>query len=40
MSSSDADRPVVLTSVPSEPLAAVLIGRLESEGIGARCPVR
>ncbi|MBC8105235.1 MAG: hypothetical protein H7Z14_01500 [Anaerolineae bacterium] len=35
MSSPDADNPVVLTSVPSEPLAALLIGRLESEGIDA-----
>jgi len=35
MSSSDADKPVVLTSVPTEPLAALLVGRLQNEGIRA-----
>jgi hypothetical protein len=35
MSSSDADKPIVLTSLPTEPLAALLVGRLRSEGIRA-----
>jgi len=35
VSSSDADKPVVLISFPTEPSAALLVGRLGSEGIGA-----
>lgn len=35
MSLSDADKPVVLTSLPTEPLAALLVGRLQNEGIRA-----
>jgi hypothetical protein len=35
MSTKDAAGPIILTSLPSEPLASLLVGRLESEGIRA-----
>ncbi len=35
MPSEDADHAVVLTRVSSEPLAALLVGQLRSEGIRA-----
>jgi hypothetical protein len=35
VSSSASDNPIVLTSVPTEPLAALLVGRLRNEGIRA-----
>jgi hypothetical protein len=35
MSSTDADKPIVLASLPTEPLVALLVGRLQSEGIRA-----
>ena len=35
MSSADPDKVVVLTRVPSEPIASLLVGRLQNEGIQA-----
>jgi hypothetical protein len=35
VSSPESDNPIVLTSLPSEPPAALLVGRLRNEGIRA-----